>query len=266
MNNEDVKKAVVLAAGEGSRLKPITNAIPKEMIRVGRRPTIEHVLRVLRAGGLKEVLVIIGRKKQAIVDYLGSGNRFGLDIYYRVQEKAQGTGPAISLAEGFIGKDKYFAVMYGDNYLSPYTVMKDILKFHKQKNGNGTIVIHKVKDPRRYGIVKLDNQNKIQGIIEKPTLKEAKPYQRNGYWLNIAGLMILKNQIFPYIKKLKPGKNEEKWLTDAIEKMRKREDYIYGYIFKGKRYDIGTFQSLKKADQLALQDKSKDGKYSEVHI
>lgn len=114
-----VKKAVVLAAGEGSRLEPITHAVPKEMVRVGKRPTIEHVLRVLMEGGISEVLVIVGRKKQAIVDYLGSGERLGLDVYFRVEEEPLGTAPAVSLAEGFIGRDEDFAIMYGDNYISP---------------------------------------------------------------------------------------------------------------------------------------------------
>ena len=75
-NEKGVKKAVILAAGKGERLKPITNAIPKELIRVGKKPAIEHVLNVLKAGGIKDVLVITGWKKHALIDFLGSGKQF----------------------------------------------------------------------------------------------------------------------------------------------------------------------------------------------
>lgn len=89
-----IKKAVVLAAGKGTRLRPITHAVPKEIVRVGKKPTIEHVLNVLKAGGVEDVLIVVGRNKHAIIDYLGSGERLDLDIYYRVQEEPKGSPPA----------------------------------------------------------------------------------------------------------------------------------------------------------------------------
>ncbi|WGI18131.1 nucleotidyltransferase family protein [Methanonatronarchaeum sp. AMET-Sl] len=241
-----VERAVIPAAGKGTRLKPITDAIPKEMIRVGRKPTIEHVLTVLKKGGIEKVLIIVGRKKSAIIDYLGSGERLGIDVYYRVQEKPKGTAHAISLAEDFIQND--FVIMYGDNYITPYNTMEDIINYHEQKNSQGTLVLDKVEDPRRFGIVDIDQKGKVHGMIEKPTMEEAKPYKRNDHWLNIAGLMVMNPKIFDYINQINPGKQGELWLTDAIEKMRKKENKLYGYIFNGTRYDIGTFESLKKAD------------------
>ncbi len=247
-----VKKAVVLAAGKGKRLKPITNAIPKEIVRVGKKPTIEHVLNVLKSGGIKDVLVIVGRNKQAIVDYLGSGERLGLDIYFRVQEEPRGTAHAVSLAKDFVCDEENFALMYGDNYISPYDTMKKIVAFHKS-NGANTLVLHPVEDPRRFGVVKLDEEKRVRGMIEKPTLEEAKPFKRNGYWLNIAGLMILKPQIFKYIDEVEPV-DGELWLTDTIEAMRKDGNEIYGYVFEGTRYDIGTFESLREADRQAQED------------
>lgn len=247
-----IEKAVVLAAGKGSRLAPITHAVPKEMVRVGKKPTIEHVLRVLKHGGVKEVLVIVGRKKQAIIDYLGSGKRLGLDIYYRMQEKPKGTAHATSLAKNFIREGEDFAVMYGDNYIYPYSAMEDIVRFHERKNGVGTLVLHPVENPTRFGIVNLKNE-KVEGTIEKPSLEEAQPYKRDGHWLNIAGLMIVNSKIFNYLEKVKRGRHGELWLTDALELLHKEEGHLYGYVFKGKRFDIGTFQSLAEADRLAQQ-------------
>ncbi len=247
-----VKKAIVLAAGEGTRLKPITDAIPKEMIRVGKKPAIEHVLEVLKAGGIKDVLIIVGWKKHALVDYLGSGKRLGLKIYFRMQEEPLGTAHAVSLGDDFIGDDD-FVVMYGDNYITPYNTMKQIVDFHKEKKSKGTLVLNPVHDPRRFGVVKMDEDNKIHGMIEKPTWEEAEPFKVNDHWLNIAGLMILSSNIFSCIKRIEPGKKGELWLTDAIELMRREGNGIYGYIFSGKRFDIGTFESLREADKLEME-------------
>lgn len=253
-----VKKAIVPAAGEGSRLKPITDAIPKEMIRVGKKPAIEHVLNVLKAGGVEDVLLIVGRKKHALMDYLGSGERLDLSIYYRVQEEPKGTAHAISLGEDFIGEDEDFCIMYGDNYITPYETMREIVDFHDEKNGAGTLVLNPVDDPRRFGIVDVDENMQIHGMIEKPSMEEAEPFKLNDHWLNIAGLMIVNSMLFDYIRKTEPGKKGERWLTDSIELMREDSNDFYGYEFTGKRFDIGTFESLKEADELEIERTGRD--------
>lgn len=247
-----VNKAVVLAAGEGTRLYPITEAVPKEMVRVGKKPTIEHALEVLKAGGIEHVMIILGRKKGAVLDYLGSGDRLDLNVCYRIQEEPKGTAHALSLARNYIGQEDDFVVMYGDNYISPYDAMGEIVNFHEE-NGQNTLVLHPVEDPRRFGVVKLDEDNRIRGMIEKPTMDEARPYKRNGHWLNIAGLMMLESKIFDYIDRIDPI-DGELWLTDAMEAMRKDGNEIYGYVFEGTRYDIGTFESLSEADRQAQDD------------
>jgi len=248
-----IKKAIVLAAGKGTRLRPITNAIPKEMIRVGKNPAIEHVLNVLKAGGIEDVLIIVGSNKHALIDYLGSGDRLGLKIYYRMQEEPKGTAHAVSLGKDFIEDGEDFAIMYGDNYFTPYETMQDIVDFHEEKAGKGTLVLHPVDDPTRFGVVDLDENSEIHGMIEKPSLEEAQPYKYDDHWLNIAGLMIVNSEIFSYIERTEPGKKGEIWLTDSIEMMRKDGSRFYGFKFDGKRFDIGTFESLKEADELELE-------------
>ena len=249
-----IKKGIVLAAGKGTRLTPLTLAMPKEMIRVGIKPVVEHSIELLKAGGVKDILVIVGRKKEAIMDYLGSGDRLGVNIYYRVQEELKGTAHAVYLGKDFIGKDD-FAVIYGDNYLKPYDVMKDVVRFHEEKKADATLVLHFVADPRRFGVVKIDANQKVLKIIEKPTLKEARPYKVQGQYLNIAGLFIFKPKIFEYIKKTKVGKYGEIWLTDSVELMRRDGCQIWAFLFKGTRYDIGTFESLLEADKFEQASK-----------
>ena len=242
-------KGIVLAAGAGSRLMPLTRAIPKEMIRVGLKPTIEHCIEVLKAGGIDEILVIVGRKKESIMDHLGSGDMLGVNIYYRVQEEPKGTAHAVQLGRGFIGSDD-FVVIYGDNYFKPYRTMKDILAFHGSRDADVTLVLHPVEDPRRFGIVKIDGKGNVLGMIEKPTLEEAEPYRVDGQYLNIAGLLVFSNSVFDYIEKTKAGKSNEYWLTDSVELMRSEGKKVIGYIFEGNRYDIGTPESLLEADRL----------------
>ncbi len=243
-----IKKAIVLAAGKGRRLRPLTLALPKEMIRVGTKPVIEHVLEVVKAGGVKKVLIIVGRKKESIMDYIGSGERFGLQVYYRVQEEPVGTAHAVQLGEDFVGKDE-FMVIYGDNYIKPYENIREIMDFHKKRNSDATLVLHPVGDPRRFGIVKIDRKNKVIKIVEKPSLREAKKYMVDGKYLNIAGILMFKPCVFKYIKKTKPGKNGEIWLTDSVELMRRDGKKVYAFLFRGTRYDIGTFDSLIEADK-----------------
>lgn len=244
-----IRKAVILAAGKGTRLSPLTLAIPKEMIRVGTKPVIEHAINVLKAGGIEKILVVVGRKKEAILDYLGSGERLGVDISYRIQEELKGTAHAVYQGRDFIGNED-FAVIYGDNYLKPYDVMEEILRFHEEREADATLVLHPVKDPRRFGVVKIDADGKVFGMIEKPTLEEAETFKVGGDYLSIAGLLILKPIIFDFIGRTKLGKDDEIWLTDSVELMRGGGHKVYAFLFKGARYDIGTFESLVEADKL----------------
>jgi len=253
-----VRKGIILAAGKGKRLEPLTLAIPKEMIRVGTKPSIEHALNVLKAGGVRDMLIVVGRNKEAIFNYLGSGERLGVQIYYRIQERPKGTAHAVYQGKDFI-VDEEFAVIYGDNYLKPYETMKEVIEFHRKKKADATLVLHPVEDPRRFGIVKVDENGKVLGMIEKPTLEEAEPYKVKGAYLNIAGLLLLKPSVFNYIEKTKPGKDGEIWLTDSIELMRADGKAIYGFMFKGTRYDLGTFESLKKADELEQKERVSRG-------
>jgi len=246
-----IKKAIILAAGKGTRLMPLTLAMPKEMIRVGVKPVIEHAIEVLKAGGIQEILVIVGRKKEAIMDYLGSGERLGVDIYYRIQEEPKGSAHAVYYGKDFVGSED-FVVMYGDSYFKPYNVIKEVIKLHGTKNADATLLLHPVSDPRRFGIVKIGENSEVLGIIEKPTLEKAKQYRVDGSYLNIAGLLVLRSNIFDFIEKTKRGIKNELWLTDSVELMRKNGCRLYGYLFKGRRYDIGTFKSLKEADKMEL--------------
>lgn len=243
-----IRKAIVLAAGKGTRLLPLTLAMPKEMIRVGVKPVIEHVIEVLKSGGIKEILVVVGRNKEAIMNYLGSGERLGVDIYYRIQEEPKGSAHAVYHGKDFIGSED-FVVMYGDNYFKPYDAIKEVIKFHENRKAEVTLFLNPVKDPSKFGIVKINEDNEVLDIVEKPTIRKAKSYRIDGDYLAIAGLLVCKSTVFDFIEQTGPGINDEIWLTDSVELMRKNKYSVYGFPFTGTRFDIGTFESLKEADK-----------------
>ncbi len=253
MSNQKITKAVIPAAGKGTRLEPLTLAIPKEMIRVGRKPVIHHVIDVLKAGGLSEILIITGWKKGAIHDYIGSGQRLGVDAYYKIQDEQLGLGHAVLLAKSWV-KNEDFVVIYGDNYIKPDSIMEQIIDLHQRKKSYATIVVHPVDDPSRFGLVKADKDGKILGMIEKPSKEEAEKYKTGNEFLSISGIVVLSPKIFEYIEKTKPGKKNEVQLTDALELMRQANLPMYVYVFKGKRFDIGTWESLEEVDKLNLTE------------
>ena len=251
-----IRKAIVLAAGKGSRLMPLTLAMPKEMIRVGVKPIIEHVIEVLKAGGIKEILIIVGRNKEAIMNYLGSGERLGVELYYRIQERPEGSACATYLGREFVGSED-FVLAYGDNYFKPYDAIRDVLRVHSECEACITLLLDWVDDPTRFGLVKLDQDGRVLAMVEKPSVKEAKLYRSNGGYLSIGGLLVLKPDIFDAIKKTKKGKNGEVWLTDSVELLRNCGRRIYGCEFHGTRYDIGTFESLKEADRIEHKENNR---------
>ena len=248
-----IKKAIVLAGGKGTRLLPLTQAMPKEMIRVGFKPVIEHVVDALRSGGIEQLLVVVGRKKESIIDHLGSGARLKVDIYYRVQDEPKGTAHGVLQGRNFINSDD-FVVMYGDNYFKPYTFVQKILEFHLSNKADVTLATYPVYDTTRYGIVKLDKVGKVLRMIEKPSYKEAESYLVEGKYQAIAGLLVCKSEVIEYIEKTKVGKNNEIWLTDTVELMRRDRKNIMGCLLQGRRYDVGTFESLIEADKFEQQD------------
>ena len=240
--------AVILAAGKGSRLRPVTETIPKEMIPVGGRPMIEYVLDVIRAGGIRRIGIVINPQKTLLIQHLGSGSRFGVSIAYLVQEEPRGTAHALSIARDFV--DDEFVLAYGDTFIKPATVLRPFLIHHREKNPPATILLHYIDDPTAGGVVYLDEEGMITRLIEKPTLAEAEPFRHNGRFLNIGGLMVLKTDIFEYLERLPPGKNGELWLTDGLGLMQKDNKRLYGYIHQGIRLDLGNFEAIAEAERI----------------
>ncbi len=263
-----ITKAVVPAAGRGTRLMPATRSQPKEMLPVGRKPTIQHVVEELAASGLREVLLISGQGKRAIEDHLdrdiacnGEERQPWMDLrfFHARQSQPRGLADAVAIAEPFAGGQP-FVVALGDSILlshSPEPVVKRMIAVHAARHPAATIAVEEV--PRevvnRYGIVtpkgKLDHVFPISGFVEKPSPSKAPSN------LAAAGRYVLEPVIFDAIRRIKPGIGGELWLTDALRLLlQEGHEILCVRLRKGeRRLDIGNFPSYYQAFiELSLAD------------
>jgi UTP--glucose-1-phosphate uridylyltransferase len=244
-----VKKAVIPAAGLGSRFYPLTKAQPKEMLPVLDKPVIHYVVEEAIKAGVDEILIIVGKGKDALINYfdtheLDKRNEKEFSkfppIFFVRQREQLGLGDAIRYAKTFVGKEP-FLVLLGDTIYktdSDKTVVNQILE-EFEKIGENVIAIEEVprEKIRDYGIISgkkiSEKMWEINDLVEKPEPENAPSN------LGITGIYVLQPDIFDYIDKTKPGKNGEYQLTDALKLMNK-DKKLFGLKFEGKRHDIGT--------------------------
>ncbi len=203
-------KAVILAAGEGKRLKPITSLVPKPMIPLLGKPILEHIILGLKNIGINNILLIVGYKQEIIKNYFEKvAKQINVKIEYIVQEEYLGTAHAASYAKKFI-EDDTFLMMYGDIFVDT-KLFKDIIQKFDQNNFDGLIALKKVNNPQDYGIITLNSQEFVEKIIEKPI-----PQQKAGNLAN-AGIYIFKPLIFEAIEKTQKSARNEYEFTDSME-------------------------------------------------
>jgi len=264
-------KAVIPAAGLGTRFLPATKAQPKEMLPVFDKPTIQYVIEEAVASGIDDILIVTGKGKRPIEDHFDRSFEleFNLkengkddylnemkeisdlaDIYYVRQKKQKGLGDAIYCAEKHVGGEA-FAVMLGDTITKGKTpCVKQLIDVYNQHKVS-TIAVEEVpcEKVERYGIIKGNEIEKglydIEKLVEKPNVNEAPSN------LAIMGRYVLTNDIFEHIENTEPGFGGEIQLTDAMAKL----DKILGDVFKGKTYDIGNkIEWLKTSIEFAMDN------------
>ena len=239
-------KGLIPAAGMGTRLEPITLAIPKELLMIGDKAVIEYVIDAMKMIGITEITIVVGWRKHAILDYLGSGKRLGVKFTYVVQDKRDGLGKAVFAGEHTIGKEPFLVVL-GDNFFHPKTFLKDILKFHNEVNADATIGVSKVGDPTRHGMIKPGENSQIIDIVEKPSVDNTPSN------LGCIGIYIFNSDIFDAVKKTKPGYNSEIQLTDAIKILIDEGKKVFYKEIEGKHIDVGTLEDLRMANDFLLK-------------
>ncbi|MHA1146736.1 MAG: bifunctional sugar-1-phosphate nucleotidylyltransferase/acetyltransferase [Promethearchaeota archaeon] len=247
-------KAVILAAGEGNRLRPITSTKPKPMIPIAGKPLLEHTIFGLKEAGIKEILLVVGYKQELIKEYFQTKEEdMGVKIDYITQEKYLGTAHAANYAKEFV-KDDTFLMMYGD-LLVDNQIFKDVIESYNTLDAKGLISLITVENPQAYGIISLDSNGFVEKIVEKPA-----PELNAGNLAN-AGIYIFDSLIFKAIKKTKKSIRGEYEFTDSMEILiNELKEKIIGYTIKDKFWsDIGLPWQLLDANEYILKKiKSKE--------
>ncbi|MGN0026453.1 MAG: UTP--glucose-1-phosphate uridylyltransferase GalU [Clostridium sp.] len=253
-----VRKAIIPAAGLGTRFLPATKAQPKEMLPIVDKPTIQYIIEEAVASGIEEILIITGRNKKCIEDHfdksvelemeLEKGHKDDLlemvrnisdmvDIHYIRQKEPKGLGHAILCARAFVGNEP-FAVLLGDDVVdSEVPCLKQLMDCYKEyKTTILGVQTVKHEEVNKYGIVDgihiEDRVYKVKKLVEKPSIEEAPSN------VAILGRYIITPQIFDILQNTEPGKGGEIQLTDALQTLIGNEA-MYAYNFEGRRYDVG---------------------------
>ena len=264
-----IRKAVIPAAGYGTRFLPATKATPKEMLPIVDKPTIQYIVEEALASGIEELLIVSGHGKRAIEDHFDSAPALeaelrkkgktdllqivqetaDINVHYIRQRYMRGLGDAILCAKTFMG-DEPFAVLLGDDvvYHPERPALRQLIDVYEQTGGS-VLGCQQVPDGKvsSYGIVAGEPVDgwkekllRVSDMIEKPSLAEAPSH------FAVLGRYIIKPEIFAILENTKPGKGGEVQLTDALKVLAKL-DNVYAYAFEGKRYDLGDKLGFLKA-------------------
>lgn len=278
--HKKVRKAIIPAAGFGTRFLPATKAQPKEMMAIVDKPAIQYIVEEAIKAGIEEILIINGRNKESIVNHfdksyelesvLREQGKMGLlkiaedissmaNIHFIRQKEAKGLGHAVLCAKAFVG-DEPFAVLLGDDIVdSEIPCLKQLIDVHNEFGGSVLGVQSVEKDQvSKYGIIDAkmikDRTYRVKTMVEKPAVDEAPSN------IAVLGRYVITPEIFDILEKTKPGKGGEIQLTDALKTLAKQE-IMYAYDFDGVRYDTGDkLGYLKATVEFALKhDEVKDG-------
>ena len=233
-----IKKGIILAGGTGTRMSPLTKAVNKQLLPIYDKPLIFYPLSILMLAKIKDILIIVNKGQlNQYKKLIPDGKNLGIKITYKEQDKPRGLPDAFVLGENFIGKENV-AMILGDNFFYGQNLTKKLLECAKIKDG-AKILLHNVQKPELFGVAKVDKNNKIITIKEKP-----KKYVSN---LAITGLYFFDNKVVNYSKSLKPSKRGEVEITDLLIKYKDKNKLFADFIGRGGAWlDTGSIDDYYK--------------------
>lgn len=238
-------KAVLLAAGAGERLLPLTATRPKHLLKVGGKPILQYCLEAVKTAGINEVVIVTHYMANAIRSYFGDGSQLGLKVTYVEQPKILGTGNAAGVAEPYLDDD--FVLIYGDLLFGQDAVKTVLSKFRNGKTA-AVVGVVQVDRPENYGIIEQDSQMHVKRIVEKPASGQAPSNLAN------AGVYVFSWDVFGKIAQLKASARGEWELTDALTMLAEEgKTVIAAELSKGDWFDVGRPWDLLDANVWALK-------------
>ncbi len=234
-------KAVVMAGGEGTRLRPLTINRPKPMVQIVNKPVLEHVLDLLKRHGITEVIITVQYLASVIQDYFGDGSHLGMQIVYSVEETPLGTAGSVKNAQRYL--DDTFLVISGDA-LTDFN-LTEIIRWHKERRATATLTLYQVPNPLEYGVVIIDDEGRILKFLEKPGWGEVFSDTVN------TGIYVLEPTIFDYY----PAGQPVDFSQEVFPKLLERRDRLYGYVAQGYWCDVGNLSEYMRANADVLLGK-----------
>lgn len=241
-------KAIILSAGEGSRMRPLTLTKPKTMLPVAGKPIIQYNIESLKKNGISDILLIVKYKEDMVKKYFGDGSEFGVNITYKTQEDFLGTANAISYGEDFIHES--LIVLNGDIILDA-EILQEIIKKYNYIKPDTLMVLTEVEDPSAFGVVEMDNHD-IKNIIEKPKLEDAPSNLVN------AGIYIFNEDIFDKINRTELSERGEYEITDSLLLQIKDGKKVIGHNTDKDWIDIGRPWELIEVNEELISELKTD--------
>ena len=246
-----IKKGIVLAGGMGTRMSPLTKSVNKQLLPVYDKPLIFYPLSILMLAGIKDILIIVNKGQlQQFKKLLPNGKNLGIKITFAEQKYPKGLPDAFIIGEKFIGNDSV-ALILGDNFFYGQNLTKKLQECRRLKNG-AKIFLHPVNNPSQYGVVKINDRNKIIKILEKP-----KKFISN---FAITGLYFFDNKVVKLSKALKPSKRKEIEIVDLLKKYNKKNKLSAEFIGRGGAWlDTGSIKDFYEASSFVSALENRQG-------
>ena len=241
-------KALILAGGKGTRLKPFTNTIQKQVFPLANKPILHYIMEKITQTGISEIGVIIGPNKDQIKNALGDGSKWNAHITYIEQDEPAGLAHAVICAKDFLKNDP-FLMYLGDNIIS--TDLTGFMLDFVEGNMSSIMTV-KVSDPSKFGIIEVDERGKIERLVEKPKVTKSN--------LGIVGIYAFTNKIFNAIAQIKPSARGELEITDAIQKLMHMGEPISYRVITDAWIDTGNIEAVLEANALILDGITSDVK------
>ncbi len=254
-------KAVILAAGKGTRMRELTEEVPKPMLRVRGKPILEHILDGLLQAGIREVFIVTGFRADVIENHFGDGSRWNARIVCGRQTVQDGTGKAADVARSFLGASP-FILTYGDILVKPQTYQRMIHRYNEDYF-SGVITVIKGEDVTQGGLNFFDGQFCLQRVVEKPTVEQLEALRREGWlkpgdpvWYN-AGIYIFRPSLFEFTARLQKSPRGEFELTDAINGLLATNHKLAGLQIQGRWVDVRDPEVLAGLQRRSQAERTK---------
>ncbi len=246
-------KAVILAAGKGTRMRELTDELPKPMLKVHSKPILEHILEGLLQAGVREIFIVTGFRAEAIESHFGDGSKWEAHIACGRQVVQDGTGKAPEVAKEFIGASP-FILTYGDILVKPETYQQMIRRYH-EGGFSGVITVTRGEDVTKGGLIFFDEHFCLKRLVEKPTPEQLEQLRLQGWlqatdpiWYN-AGVYLFEPSLFDFTASLQKSPRGEYELTDAIAGLLAASHKLAGLEIQGRWVDVRDPEVLAKLEK-----------------